>query len=308
MEVMNATARWTPERCEVWTPTQNGEACARRYVRRRPICPLAKCEVYKQLLGGGFGRRGGTDWIRQAVAIAKQMPGTPVKLIWSREEDMTHGRYHPVTQCKLTAGVDANGNLTALHMRISGQSILAYVAPANIKDGKDPVVFQGLNPPGPEASLTYTIPNLLIDHAMRNPHVPPGFWRGVKSQPEHHLSRVLHGRSGARDRAGPIVIAAQAHHQQSESSGGAQRSRRARGLGQARAEGRVPGPGADDGLRQLRRGLCRGFGQRQRRAQDPPHRRRDRSGPCGSTRSRSRRRWKARLSTAFPRRSTAHAR
>ena len=107
------------------------------------------------------------------------MPGTPVKLVWTREEDMTHGRYHPVTHCKLTAGVDAQGNVTALHMRISGQSILAGVAPSNIRDGKDPVVFQGLNPPGPESSIGYTFPNLLIDHAMRNPHVPPGFWRGV---------------------------------------------------------------------------------------------------------------------------------
>jgi isoquinoline 1-oxidoreductase beta subunit len=178
MEVMNATARWTPERCEVWTPTQNGEAALAATSEASDL-PIAKCEVYKQLLGGGFGRRGGTDWIRQAVAIAKEMPGTPVKLLWTREEDMTHGRYHPVTQCKLTAGVDAQGNVTALHMRISGQSILAGVAPANIKDGKDPVVFQGLNPPGPEASMTYTIPNLLVDHAMRNPHVPPGFWRGV---------------------------------------------------------------------------------------------------------------------------------
>jgi len=93
---------------------------------------------------------------------------------------MTHGRYHPVTQCKLTAGLDSDGNVTALHMRISGQSIVAAIFPSNVKDGKDPVVFQGLNPPGPEASLGYTaIPNLLIDHAMRNPHVPPGFWRGV---------------------------------------------------------------------------------------------------------------------------------
>jgi isoquinoline 1-oxidoreductase beta subunit len=119
------------------------------------------------------------DWVHQAVAIAKEMPGTPVKLIWSREEDMTHGRYHPITQCKLRAGLDAKGNLTALHMRISGQSILAGVFPQNIRDGKDPVVFQGLNAPGPEASIGYGVPNLLIDHAMRNPHVPPGFWRGV---------------------------------------------------------------------------------------------------------------------------------
>jgi isoquinoline 1-oxidoreductase beta subunit len=100
-------------------------------------------------------------------------------LLWSREEDMLHGRFHPVTQCKLQAGLDAQGNVTALHMRISGQSILAGVFPQMIQGGKDPVVFQGLNPPGPEASIGYSFPNLLIDHAMRNPPVPPGFWRGV---------------------------------------------------------------------------------------------------------------------------------
>lgn len=100
-------------------------------------------------------------------------------MIWSREEDMLHGRFHPITQCKLTAGLDAQDNVTGLHMRISGQSILSTVAPQSIKDGKDPVVFQGLNPPGPEASIGYSFPNLLIDHAMRNPHVPAGFWRGV---------------------------------------------------------------------------------------------------------------------------------
>lgn len=179
METMNATARWTPERCEVWTPTQNGEAALAAAAEASGLKP-AQCEVYKLHLGGGFGRRGAVhDWVRQAVAIAKELPGTPVKLIWSREEDMTQGRYHPVTMCKLSAGLDAQGRLTALHMRISGQSILAGIFPQNIKDGKDPVVFQGLNAPGPEASLGYTVPNLLIDHAMRNPHVPPGFWRGV---------------------------------------------------------------------------------------------------------------------------------
>jgi isoquinoline 1-oxidoreductase beta subunit len=92
---------------------------------------------------------------------------------------MLHGRFHPVTQCKLRAALDDQGNLTALHMRISGQSIVAGVFPQNLQNGMDRVVFQGLNPPGPEASIGYTIPNLLIDHAMRNPHVPPGFWRGV---------------------------------------------------------------------------------------------------------------------------------
>ena len=179
METMNATARWTSERCEVWTPTQNGEAALAATAEAAGL-PIAQCEVYKLHLGGGFGRRGAVhDWVRQAVAIAKEVPGTPVKLIWSREEDMLHGRYHPITQCKLTAGLDQQGNVTALHMRISGQSILASIFPDNVKDGKDSVVFQGLNPPGPEASIGYTFPNLLIDHAMRNPLVPPGFWRGV---------------------------------------------------------------------------------------------------------------------------------
>jgi isoquinoline 1-oxidoreductase beta subunit len=179
METMNATVKWTPERCEVWTPTQNGEAALAAASEASGL-PPSQCEVYKIHLGGGFGRRGAVhDWVRQAVAIAKEMPGTPIKLIWSREEDMLHGRYHPITQCKLTAGLDAKGNITGLHMRISGQSIIAGVFPQNIKDGKDQLVFQGLNAPGPEASIGYSFPNLLIDHAMRNPPVPPGFWRGV---------------------------------------------------------------------------------------------------------------------------------
>ena len=179
MEPMNATVRYTPERCEVWTPTQNGEAALAAASEASGL-PPAKCEVYKLHLGGGFGRRGAVhDWVRQAVEIARQMPGVPVKLLWSREEDMLHGRYHPVTQCKMTAGLDAQGNVTALHMRIAGQSILAGVFPQNIRNGMDPVAFQGLNAGGPEAAIGYSFPNLLIDHAMRNPHVPPGFWRGV---------------------------------------------------------------------------------------------------------------------------------
>jgi isoquinoline 1-oxidoreductase beta subunit len=117
--------------------------------------------------------------VRQVVAIARQMPGTPVKLLWSREEDMLHGRFHPVTQCKLAAGLDEKGEITGLHMRIAGQSILAGVFPQNIRDGKDPVMFQGLNDGGGESMIGYSFANLRIDHAMRNPHVPPGFWRGV---------------------------------------------------------------------------------------------------------------------------------
>jgi isoquinoline 1-oxidoreductase beta subunit len=177
MEPLNATALVTADRCEVWCPTQNGEAALATAADASGL-PLAQCDVHKLLLGGGFGRRGFTDDVRQAVLIAKQMPGTPVKLIWSREEDMTHGRYHPVMQARLSGGLDAGGRLSGLRIRLSGQSILASARPEALVNGMDPATFQGFWPSG-EHSLAYSVPNLLIDHAMRNPHVPPGFWRGV---------------------------------------------------------------------------------------------------------------------------------
>ncbi len=181
MEPMNATAIYTSDKCEVWCSTQNGEG-ALAVAAETAGLPVAQCDVHKTFLGGGFGRRGQSDFVRQAVLIAKEMPGTPVKLLWSREEDMTHCFYHPITQCKMTAGFDANKNLIALHMRISGQSILASVLPSRMeKDGKDPVTFQGLEGGGEEGVFGYNVPNLLIDHAMRNPSVPAGFWRGVNT-------------------------------------------------------------------------------------------------------------------------------
>jgi isoquinoline 1-oxidoreductase beta subunit len=177
MEPLNATALYTADKCEVWTGTQNGEGAFAAVLAASGL-PADKCDVHKQMLGGGFGRRGMTDYVQQAVLIAKQMPGTPIKLLWSREEDMLHGKYHPVTQCKLTGAFDADNNLTALHFRLSGQSILASVRQDALVNGMDPVAFQGLNATG-EAAIGYTVPNLLIEHSMRNPHVPPGFWRGV---------------------------------------------------------------------------------------------------------------------------------
>ena len=180
MEPMNATALYTADSCRVWSPTQNGEAALAACAEAAGL-PVAQCDVIKYDLGGGFGRRGMSDYVRQVVLIAKQMPGTPVKMVWSREEDMTHDFYHPITHCKLTGGFDSAGNLTALHMRISGQSILSYVFPANLQNGMDPAVFQGLTPSSPEGHFGYSIPNLLIDHAMRNTVVRPGFWRGVNT-------------------------------------------------------------------------------------------------------------------------------
>ena len=181
MEPMNATVRWTPDRCEMWGPTQNGEGAFAQVLAASGLA-ADKVDVHNVMLGGGFGRRGTypDDYVTQAVLIAKQMPGTPIKMLWSREEDMAHGKYHPVMQCKFVGGLDASGNLSALHMRLSGQSILASVRPEVIQaqKGRDPLTFQGVFESG-EHSLNYAVPTLLVDHAMRNPHVPPGFWRGV---------------------------------------------------------------------------------------------------------------------------------
>jgi isoquinoline 1-oxidoreductase beta subunit len=178
MEPMNATALYTADRCEVWVPTQNGEAAFAAALKASGL-PANKVEVYKLDLGGGFGRRGNFhDYVTQAVLIAKQMPGTPVKMLWTREEDMLHGRYHPVMHCRMTGTFDANNNLTGLRMRLSGQSILASARPEGLDKGRDTLTFQGVLPSG-DFAFGYSIPNLLIDHAMRNPHILPGFWRGV---------------------------------------------------------------------------------------------------------------------------------
>jgi isoquinoline 1-oxidoreductase beta subunit len=182
MEPMNATALYTPDKCQVWTSSQNAEAAFGAAVQASGL-PAAKCDVYNTFLGGGFGRRARSEYVAHAVRVAKEMPGTPIKLIKSREDDMANGVYHPVSQCKLIGTFDKDNNLTGLRMRLSGQSILAAVRPEALdkETGKDPFVFQGLNPGGPEGAFGYTIPNLMIDHAMRNPHVPPWFWRGVNN-------------------------------------------------------------------------------------------------------------------------------
>ena len=175
LEPMNCTAKMDGDWLEVWVGTQNGDATLAAAAEAGGV-PLDRVRVNKYLLGGGFGRRGQQDYTRQAVLLAKQVPGRPVKLIWSREEDMQHGYYRPITQCKLTAALDDAGNVDALHVRISGQSILAYLAPNRLNNGVDMAQFQGLTP----AEFGYNaIPNLLIDHAMRNTAVPVGFWRGV---------------------------------------------------------------------------------------------------------------------------------
>jgi isoquinoline 1-oxidoreductase subunit beta len=181
MEPMNATVKLSADKAEAWVPSQNVEASLAALSEASGI-PLAKCEVYRVDLGGGFGRRGGTqDFVHQAVAIAKHFPDVPIKLIWSREEDQAHDFFRPISQCKLSAGLDANGNLIGLHARVSGQSINATLNPAGIVGGKDMRQLQGYYEEPGDAQLGYTVPNLLIEYVMRNSHVPVGPWRGVNT-------------------------------------------------------------------------------------------------------------------------------
>jgi len=181
MEPMNATVKLSADKAEVWVASQNVEASLAALSEASGV-PLAKCDVHRLDLGGGFGRRGGTqDFVHQAVAIAKEFPDVPVKLIWSREEDQAHDFYRPISQCRLSAGLDADGKLTGLHVRVSGQSINATLNQAAIVNGQDMRQLQGFYVEPGDAQLGYTVPNLLIEYVMRNTHVPVGPWRGVNT-------------------------------------------------------------------------------------------------------------------------------
>jgi len=181
MEPMNATVKISGDRAEAWVPTQNGEG-SHAALSEATGLPLENCEVYKLDSGCGLGRRGATqDFTTYAAKVAQKFPGVPVKVIWSREEDMTQDFYHPIAMAKMTAGLDATGNVTGMHIKVSGQSINARAAPQNIKDGKDERQLQGFYEKGPDAQLGYTFPSLLTEYVMKNSHVPVGPWRGVNT-------------------------------------------------------------------------------------------------------------------------------
>ncbi len=172
MEPMNCAARVSADRFEIWAPTQNAEATLAAAAEALGM-PATKGEVHVTFLGGGFGRRGATqDFTRQAATIAKAV-GKPVKLLWTREEDIQHDHYRPVSLAKLTAGLDGSGMPTAWLLRVAGQSIIAGLAPQRVANGLDLNFLEGLH------DLPYGIPNLRVEYAMRNTHVPVGFWRSV---------------------------------------------------------------------------------------------------------------------------------
>ena len=178
MEPQTCTARLKHDGfLEVWTSTQNGEASLEAAAETAGL-PLEKVEVHKMMLGGGFGRRGGPqDFVRQGVAIAKAMPGVPVKMMLSREEDMRHDFYRPASMVRMKGGLDPQGNLIAMHTTIACPSIVKALFPTTpIKGGIDFSAVRSFN------DMPYTVPNQQVDYAMRNGHVPVGFWRAPGQQ------------------------------------------------------------------------------------------------------------------------------
>ncbi|MGI9321595.1 MAG: xanthine dehydrogenase family protein molybdopterin-binding subunit, partial [Thiogranum sp.] len=172
MEPMTCTAHVSDNRVEGWAPTQNADATLKAAARAANV-DAQKVEVHNTQLGGGFGRRGAfQDSVEQAVHIAKQI-GRPVKLFWTREEDMQHDFYRPASMARLTAAIDSDGRLAGLRTRVSAPSILAPLRPGAVRGGLDPLALQGFS------DQPYAVPNLLVEYTLRELPVPVGFWRSV---------------------------------------------------------------------------------------------------------------------------------
>lgn len=171
MEPMSCTADVTADHCTVWAPTQ-AQGIAQQVAAQTAQVPIEKVTIHTTYLGGGFGRRFEMDFVVQAVLLSKAVQ-QPVKVVWSREEDMQQDRYRPATMAQLTAAFDETGQFTALKSRIVNSSIFKRVMPQRLKDDLDPVSVEGLT------ELSYAVPHQLVDYVMKNTHVPVGFWRSV---------------------------------------------------------------------------------------------------------------------------------
>ena len=172
MEPINCTVHVRPDACDIWLGTQVPTRIRDAGMQATGL-PAEKIVVHNHLLGGGFGRRLEFDMATQALKIGKAL-GVPVKVTWSREEDIQHDMYRPCYYDKLSAGLDANGKPIAWTHRIVGSSILARFAPPAVKDGVDPDAVEVAS------DLPYDLPNQLVDYVRLEPHdVPTAFWRGV---------------------------------------------------------------------------------------------------------------------------------
>lgn len=170
MEPMNCTAHVTPDGCDVWVPTQS-QSRTQAAAARLTGLPREKVRVHTTFVGGGFGRRSQTDFVADAVETSKAV-GAPVKIIWSREDDIQHDFYRPATYNVLRAALDAQGMPVAWLHRIVGPSLLAQRGEV-LPNGIDRTMVEGA------ANLPYDIPNLQVEYHYKDAGVPVGFWRSV---------------------------------------------------------------------------------------------------------------------------------
>ena len=178
MEPMNCTVHLRPDGCEIWVGTQ-AIARAQAFAAKAASLPLDKVVVHNHLIGGGFGRRLEADGVFRAVEIAKHVDG-PVKVVWTREEDIQHDMYRPYWFDRLSAGLDANGMPVAWRNRFAGSSVIARWLPPGFKDGLDPDTTEGA------IDLVYALPNLHVEYVrVEPPGIPTAFWRSVG--PSHNV-------------------------------------------------------------------------------------------------------------------------
>ena len=172
MEPMVCTAMLSGDKLDIWASTQNPESTLTSGAATADV-PQENVRVFAMQMGGGLGRKSPQDFTRQAVAIAMQLEGKPVKLMWSREEDMQHDLYRPASLVRMRAALDAAGKPQALHVRVSAPSIFSQLLRMPLQNGIDNQAVACF-PDHP-----YAIPHTLVDFAMRSTHVPVGFWRTV---------------------------------------------------------------------------------------------------------------------------------
>jgi isoquinoline 1-oxidoreductase beta subunit len=179
MEPMNCTVHVRNDGCDVWVGTQ-AAALAQQAAIKVTGLPAEKVQVHNQLLGGGFGRRLEVDGVTRAVQIAQQV-SAPVKVIWSREEDIQHDLYRPYYYDRMAAGLDEQGMPVAWTDRVTASSILARVAPAVFVNGLDRDAVEGAAKP------PYTLPNIQVEYVRQEPPsgITTAFWRGVG--PTHNI-------------------------------------------------------------------------------------------------------------------------
>lgn len=170
MEPMNATAQVGPDACIVWAPTQSPERTQATAARLTGL-PVEKVTVHTTLLGGGFGRRGEVDFIVDAVEVAKAV-GAPVKVMWTREDDITHGFYRPATYNLFRAALDANGMPAAWFTRMIGPGIL-------IQKGRAQAGTIDASAVEAVRNMPYDVPNLRVEWTNKDFGIPLGFWRSV---------------------------------------------------------------------------------------------------------------------------------